>query len=165
MAAGTQTRKIVTLRDTPTSNGASTTPRTSPHGPKTGAETSTLQLDPVALRDQTMGLLRKTRDYWVPPALLTKPPPTVRDLADYARNSPWTAKSDGPIRRLGILWHLTIGLPITVACRYLEWIAQRPSRAITVLGLWELLIHTGAGPWISTNIIHPVLGLAAWILL
>ena len=105
------------------------------------------------------------RAYVTPPSVLTEAPASVAELAAYAHWGAWTSGTDGPLRKLGIVWHRLIGLPVTVVCRYVEWTAQRPGRAIPVYLLWKLLISTGPGPWAADHLIRPVLGVLAWVLL
>lgn len=122
----------------------------------------TLHPPPVTLRDRLPELWPRIRDYWVPPALLTEPPPTVAELVGYARHGRWTV-STGKLRRLGVWWHWLVGLPVTVVCRYTEWIFQRPGRTVPVFLVWKLFILTGAGPWLAHNIIRPALAIGAWV--
>jgi len=110
-------------------------------------------------------VLRAAHAYWVPPTLLTDPPPAYRDLAAYAHRGAWTANPYGPVRGLGVAWHRAVSLPVTLVCRYVEWVAQRPARALVVFGLWKLLILTGPGPWLADHIVRPVAAAAAWVLL
>jgi len=117
------------------------------------------------VREQLRSGLVWLREYVTPPSVLTDPPASVAELASYARWGAWTGRTDGPLRRLGIWWYRLVGLPVTVVGRYIEWIAQRPGRAIPVFVLWRLLISTGPGPWVADQLIRPVLGLAAWVLL
>lgn len=109
--------------------------------------------------------LRAAGAYFTPPSVLTDRPASVKELSAYAHRAGWTAQPHGPLRALGIGWHRAIGLPATVVCRYAEWIAQRPGRALPVFALWKLLILTGPGPWIAENVITPAAHVAAWVLL
>ncbi len=70
-----------------------------------------------------------------PPAVWKEQPASLSKLASYAHKAAWTRRDAGFIRSLGIWWCRLVGLPVTVACRYLEWIAQRPGRAATVAAL------------------------------
>ncbi|MFG1847751.1 hypothetical protein [Micromonospora carbonacea] len=111
------------------------------------------------------GWVGASRAYWVPPNLLTQPPASVAELAAYAHHAGWTGSVSGPIRNLGIVWHRAVSLPITVACRYVEWTWQRPMRALPIFGVWKLLILTGPGPQIADTVIRPALAAVAWALL
>jgi hypothetical protein len=154
-------RKI-TVGDSPLSSGqfAHPTPERAqvPDSP-------TLHPATITVRDRVLGWIDRSRDYWVPPNLLTQPPASLAELSDYAHWAGWTSRTDGPIRTAGILWHRAIGIPATAVCRYVEWTAQRPGRAIPVFGVWKLFILTGPGPAIADNIIRPCLGFLAWVLL
>ncbi len=112
----------------------------------------------------TAKVLAAARAYFVPPKLLTNPPPAVTDLRAYAHHGTWT-RADGLARTVGVAWLYAVALPVTVACRYLEWVAQRPGRAVVVLGLWLAFIKTGGGPWIADNLIRPLIDVAAAVLL
>lgn len=102
------------------------------------------------------------KGYWVPPQLLSDPPPAVTDLVAYARRGAWTSR-DGLLRGLGITWLWLVALPFTVVCRYVEWVWQRPGRAIPIFVLWKLFVHSSGG-WFADNVIRPVLAVAAWAL-
>ncbi len=123
---------------------------------------STLQSDEVTFRDRLIGWRAAFRGYWTTPSVLSEPAPAVTELAAYARHGAWTPGRFGFVRGCGIAWYRLVGLPVTVVCRYVEWIAQRPGRAIPVFAVWKLLISTGAGPWIAEHIIRPVLAVLAW---
>ena len=115
--------------------------------------------------------------YFTPPAVLTERPASMPELSAYAHRGDWTKRKAeparkgvpeqkrGPVRTAGIWWHRLVGLPVTVVCRYVEWIAQRPGRAIPVFVLWKAFISTGAGPWIVQNLLAPVGRVAGWIFL
>lgn len=131
----------------------------------------------ITHRDRVQSWVRAASAYFTPPAVLTERPASVAELRAYAEQADWTASpaacvdehgrrhAPGTIRRLGIWWYRLVGLPTTVACRYAEWIAQRPGRAIPVFVLWKLCISSGPGPWVSDNVILPAAHAAAWILL
>jgi hypothetical protein len=121
-------------------------------------------LDVDTLRDRMREWLGAVREYVTPPAVWAEPPASMAELAAYARWGTWTS-STGGLRRAGICWHWLVSIPVTTVCRYTEWIAQRPGRAIPVFVLWKLLISTGPGPWAADHLIRPLLGLAAWVLL
>ncbi len=128
-------------------------------------EASSLHSDPATARDWLRAALAAIRAYWVPPALLTEPPASLAELAGYAKAGAWTKRRSGFIRGCGVWWYRLVALPVTAVCRYIEWICQRPGRALPVFLLWKLLITTGPGPWLAAHFIHPLLGLAAWVLL
>ena len=100
-----------------------------------------------------------------PPNVLTEQPSSVAKLRAYARGGSWTKSKSGAIRALGVGYWRMVGLPITVVCRYIEWIAQGPGRAITAFGLWWLFINHGPGPWVADHIIRPLGTLLGWLFL
>jgi hypothetical protein len=118
----------------------------------------------ATLREQVRAWLLATRAYITPPQVWAEPPASMAELAAYARWGGWT-ESTGAVRRLGIVWHRLVGLPFTTCCRYVEWIAQRPGRAIPVYALWKLFISTGPGPGFADHVIRPALAFMAWVLL
>lgn len=152
----------VTVRKAPPSTGGF---EGAPAERETAPEPSTLHPQGITVRDRLVGVLAASRAYWVPPNLLTQPPASVAELAAYAHHAGWTSRHDGPIRALGVVWHRAVSLPITAVCRYVEWIAQRPGRALPVFGVWKLLILTGPGPAVADTVIRPALAFLAWVLL
>jgi hypothetical protein len=135
------------------------------NGPEVSSLQSSLQPDVDTLREQIRSGLAGFRAYVTPPSVLTDPPPSVAELRAYVRWGAWTGSTDGPLRNLGLLWHRLFSLPVTVVCRYTEWLWQRPGRLIPIYLLFKLLISTGPGPWVAGHIIRPVLGVVAWVLL
>jgi len=133
--------------------------------PEVSSLQSSLHFNLDTLREQIRSGLAGFRAYVTPPSVLTDPPPSVAELRGYARWGAWTGSTEGPLRRLGLLWHRLFSLPVTVLCRYTEWLWQRPGRLIPVFLLFKLLISTGPGPWVADHIIRPVLGAVAWVLL
>lgn len=119
----------------------------------------------VTERYSVRGLLKIAQSEFDPPNVLTETPRSVKALRAYARQGAWTKRADGPLRFLGTAWWYAIGLPVTVACRYVEWTLQRPGRAVTAYVLWWLFINHGPGPWIADHIFRPLGALFAWILL
>ncbi len=75
---------------------------------------------------------------FTPPAVWKDAPASLAELATYARAGAWTAQQAGFVRNLGIWWCRLVAIPATVACRYLEWFAQRPGRTLTVIALIAL---------------------------
>jgi len=153
----------------PVSTGESESASRPENAQENGPEVSTLQsglhINLDTLREQIRSGTAGIKGYLTPPSVLTQAPASVAELAAYARWGAWTSRTDSPLRKLGIVWHRLFGLPVTVICRYVEWIWQRPGRAIPVYLLWKLLISTGPGPWAGDHLIRPVLGVLAWVLL
>ncbi|WP_123678926.1 hypothetical protein [Couchioplanes caeruleus] len=133
--------------------------------PKVSSLQSSLHSWTATLRKQLRAGLGWLREYLTPPSVLAEAPASVAELRRYARWGAWTSSTAGLLRNLGIGWYRLVGLPVTVVCRYVEWIWQRPGRAIPVYLLWKLLISTGPGPWAAEHLIRPVLGVLAWVLL
>jgi len=102
--------------------------------------------------------------YFTPPSIFTEQPASMADLRRYAHAAAWTSKA-GARRALGIGYFRLIARPTTIACRYVEWIGQRPGRAIPVYALWKLVIETPPGPWIAQHFIMPLASFAGWLFL
>lgn len=118
----------------------------------------------ITFGDRARGWVAAARAYWTPPEILTKRPPAVSALSAYAKAGAWTRQVDGPIRRAGVWWFRLIGVPVTVACRFAEWVWQRPGRAIPVLVLCKVLALTTPGAWLvdaGTDVVSAL----AWALL
>ena len=106
-----------------------------------------------------------TRAYWTPPAVFTDRPASLAELAEYAREAPWTQQKTGPIRAVGVSWYRFVGYPKTVKNRYSEWIWQRPFRAFAFLGAVKIFALTGPGSWAVDHIVYPAAHLAGHLFL
>ena len=85
-----------------------------------------------------------------PPMVWTQPPASLKDLATYAKEAPWAART-GPIRVAGRVWCWLVAVPVSTLAYYLAWLCQRPSRLITVFVLYAVLTQTTPGehlPWL-----------------
>lgn len=102
--------------------------------------------------------------YFTPPDIFTERPESMSALRRYARKAAWASKA-GVRRSLGIGYFRVIARPVTIVCRYVEWIAQRPGRALPAYGLWKLVISIGPGPWVAHHIIDPLASFAGWVFL
>lgn len=109
--------------------------------------------------------LAAARRYWTPPAVFTERPPSLANLAAYAKQAPWTHQQAGPIRTAGIAYYRFAGYPYTVCSRYTEWFAQRPMRMVCLLGGIKLLALTGPGDWAVHTLVYPAAHLAGRIFL
>lgn len=118
----------------------------------------------VTLRDSLRGPVDRSRAYWVPPRLLTDPPPTMAALSAYAHRGGYT-RQDGPARRLGVAWFACVALPTVLVCRYVAWFAERPGRWLAAALVWQALIRSTPGLWLVDHLIHPILAAAAWVFL
>jgi hypothetical protein len=94
---------------------------------------------------------REVLGYFTPPAPWVTPPASLDELARYAHVGEWAAPR-GLRRAIGIAYWYVIGLPSTVACRYIEWIVQRPGRLLTVLLIAAVLYRTPPGHWVAHTI-------------
>lgn len=110
-------------------------------------------------------LAASSRAYWTPPAGFLNQPASLADLAAYARTAPWTAQQSGLIRTAGICWYRYVGYPTTVACRYWEWVWQRPGRVLFHAGGIKILAMTGPGGFVVDHVIYPAASLAGHIFL
>lgn len=137
-----------------------------PHAEReTGPDEAQTRKSALTDRDMWADLARRALAYITPPSVLTGHPDTVAQLAAYAKAGAWTRRRSGVIRALGVWWYRLVGLPYTVTCRYAEWIAQRPGRAIPVLLLVKLLASTTPGAWVVEHVIVPIGHAAAWLFL
>jgi hypothetical protein len=101
----------------------------------------------------------------VPPHVLTSPPAAYDELTAYAYRGSWTSSAHGFIRGLGTLWLIVIALPVIFALRMVEWIIQRPSRALFFVLVWELAIRTPPGLWLCHDVLRPFWSVLGWIFL
>lgn len=111
----------------------------------------------VADGDIIRRVITSTATYFTPPSIVTARPDSVVELRRYPREGDWLLAKVGPLRTLAVAYWRTVGLPITVVCRYVEWIAQRPGRAVLAYLLWRLFTVAGPGRWIVGNV-GPILG-------
>ncbi len=102
--------------------------------------------------------------YFTPPAVLTNKPDSIPELRAYARTGGWTRRLDGPVRRFGVWWFRLIALPLAVLLRTVEWIAVRPGRTLTVVGLYVLVRATTPGEWVVDNVLNPFAQAIVWAL-
>ena len=159
----------VTVSDSPLSTLQSETSPSVPTERETGWKVSTLHRglhwDLTTLRDWIEKAGGRSRAYWVPPRFLTEPPASIAEMTAYARRAGWTGQTIGLVRRLGVVWFFVVALPVAVATRWFAWTCERPGRGLLALVVWQLLIRTGGGPWITTHLIEPLLAALAWLLL
>jgi len=118
----------------------------------------------VTFGDIWVRALPKLHAYFTPPNVFTDSPATMGELRKYAHAGGWTSKT-GTLRSLGVGYFRLVARPTTVICRYVEWIAQRPGRAVPVYLLWKLVIRTAPGPWVAEHVIHPLASFAGWLFL
>lgn len=152
----------VTERNPPASTGVS---ERAPAEREMAAEASSLQPEGVTFGERLRGWVTRSRTYWTPPTVLTDAPRSYAELMAYARYGAWSSRVDDPRRVLAVLWVWGVALLPTVTCRYVEWIIQRPGRAIPIYGVWKLCSLTGPGQAIVDDLIRPTLAFLAWVLL
>lgn len=126
----------VTQGETPVSTGVSSGGPTERGAGGPVSQTATFPAEtPITSRDRLQGWLLAAREYVTPPSVLTEKPASVKELAAYAKHGIWSRQEVGALRAAGIAWYRLVGLPVTVVCRYVEWIFQRPGRVTAVAGL------------------------------
>lgn len=96
--------------------------------------------EPVAtetLGNRLAGHAVRLAEVFQPPEIWDTDRPSLAKVAARAKRGGWT-KTDGTVRRAGIAYFRLVYVPTAAACRYLDWIVERPSRlavALAVLGL------------------------------
>jgi hypothetical protein len=119
----------------------------------------------VTYGDIARRAVASTATYFTPPSILTARPESVVELRRYPREGDWLLAKVSPLRTLAVTYWRAIGLPVTVICRYVEWIAQRPGRALLAYVLWRLFTVAGPGRWLVENV-GPALGsIGKWLFL
>lgn len=106
-----------------------------------------------------------TTAYWTPPRLFTDQPASLADLAQYAKAAPWTAQQTGIFRTAGTGYYRWAAYPVTVMCRYTEWVWQRPGRLAAHTAMAKLFALTGPGTWVVDHIVYPAAHTVGHILL
>ncbi len=130
------------------------------------AQTATISVhSAMTHRERVQSWVQSASAYLTPPSVVTDRPASVKELSAYAHRAGWTANQAGFVRSAGVAWLRLVGLPSTVVCRYVEWIAQRPGRAVPVAVLVKALTLTTPGGWALDNILAPAAHAAAWVLL
>jgi hypothetical protein len=117
------------------------------------------------LFDRARHAWKATAAYWTPPSLFTDQPASLQDLAAYARSAPWTAQQAGIFRAAGSSYYRWCAYPVTVVCRYTEWVWQRPGRLAAHAALTKLFALTGPGIWVVDHIVYPAAHTVGHILL
>lgn len=124
-----------------------------------------LRSRPATLRDRIRGAVGWLKAWIVPPNVLMEPPPAFSELAGYATRGAWTRSRDGFLRGLAKLWLVVVALPAIVWLRLKEWVITRPSRALLAVVVWQLLIRSEPGAWLSDHVIRPYFHVLSWIFL
>jgi hypothetical protein len=130
---------------------------------ETGPQASESPKSEVTRGDIARRVITSTATYFTPPSILTARPESVVELRRYPREGDWLLAKASPLRTLAVNYWRAIGLPVTVICRYVEWVAQRPGRALLAYVLWRLFTVAGPGRWLVENM-GPILGsILKWI--
>jgi hypothetical protein len=87
--------------------------------------------------------LARLVDRLTPPEPWSHRPASLAAMWRYARRGGWTGPT-GAARQLGTWWYRLVALPVTIVCHYTAWVVARPGRAVTVIGLWAVLMQVPA---------------------
>lgn len=121
----------------------------------------------ITLRDRFGDLLdaalRWLKEFLVPPQVLTEPPPAFAELTAYAYRGSWTRTASGFIRGLGTIWLIFIALPVIFGLRLIEWLIQRPTRALFFYSIWHLIYATAIGHFLAQYLFLPFWSGLRWI--
>lgn len=166
--AGAQSRPVDAggKSEVPTSG----TRRGAPTGTITAGQSGSTVGDDVTVsesgfRVRLAAAVTATRDYWTAPAVFTDRPASLAELAEYAKQAPWTHERTGLVRGLGVGYYRSFAYPYTVVSRYREWFAQRPLRLLALAGGVKLAALTGPGSWAVDHLVYPAAHLAGHIFL
>lgn len=66
------------------------------------------------------------------PEIWDEPRPPLKDVVARARHGEWT-KADGICRKAGVAYACLVAVPVAAACRYVDWVVERPSRLVVAL--------------------------------
>lgn len=89
----------------------------------------------------------RIRAWATPPDLWDEPRPPLSAVWDYARSGDWTHADGGPARAAGTVYAVLVAVPVHAVSYTAAWLAERPSRAASALGLawlvwqWPALAH------------------------
>lgn len=86
----------------------------------------------------------KFRSFIIPPDLLTNPRPAWTEMRDYAHHAPWIFGGHRWMREAGVWYWRLVALPMALVARTVEWVFERPGRALLVGGLiwWGISLLT-----------------------
>lgn len=87
------------------------------------------------------------RSTFTPPDVWSKDRPSLSQVWAYASRGEWTT-ADGGFRKAGQVYALTVAFPVVGAAYLTAWVAERPSRLITVLILLILLAQVPPLSWL-----------------
>ncbi|MDW3849637.1 hypothetical protein NMK34_23775 [Micromonospora sp. BRA006-A] len=156
----------VTVGNSPLSSGQfQTDPRereTAPPAPET-------LHSPITASDAGPGWTSRAagwlRGFFALPSPLAERAPAVEQILDYARNAPWTARTDGPLRAAGVAFCWLVAVPAVVALRVAEWPFTRPSRLLFTALTVKLLAELPPVEWFTDHIVKPGADWALWLFL
>lgn len=107
----------------------------------------------------------RVRTYFTPPSILTDVPESIPAKRRYARAGDWTTSVNGPVRKAGVGYWRLVALPMSAVTGYVQWIADRPGRALIIYVIWRMVISNPPGPWIVQHIFTPIGHALAWLFL
>lgn len=76
-------------------------------------------------------------------------PASLAAMWRYARIGAWT-RDGGLLRFCGCWYFRLVALPVALVTHYVAWLTQRPSRLLTALVIYGVIVHIGPGrllPW------------------
>jgi hypothetical protein len=83
-----------------------------------------------------------------------QPPDLLRNRRPSVAESWWYAlcgeqhPAEGSAARICSIGYACLSLPVRTALAYLDWIVDRPARAVVFFGLYALLAQTGLFAWL-----------------
>lgn len=90
--------------------------------------------------------LQAVRGLFEPPEIWSEDRPGLQRIVWYHRHGPHVP-AHGPGRAIALGW-MPVAVVVAAAAYYLQWLLERPSRAIAAFLLYAVLAHTGIGlPW------------------
>lgn len=113
---------------------------TGPHTRTRGAKPAGVpdeQAETTTLGDRLAGAGTRLVEVFQPPEIWTDDRPALAKVAARAKRGEWT-KANGAVRKAGVAYFRFVYVPTAAACRYVDWMVERPSRlfvALAVLGL------------------------------
>jgi hypothetical protein len=141
--------------------------RTPEHG--TAREGAATLHSPITQSNDRWGWLRglvlRVKGFLAMPSPLAERAPGIDQLLDYARNAPWTARYDGPMRFAGVAFCWLVAIPAVVGLRIAEWPFTRPARLLFTVLTVKFLSEVPPVEWVTDNVIKPGADFALWLFL
>ena len=79
------------------------------------------------------------RSLIIPPNFLVEPRPAWTELLDYAESAPYLGGGNRWVREAGIWYGRLVALPVAFVARLVEWVCERPTRAL----IFNILLFAG----------------------